>query len=623
MLYTTPESLHETQPLVYRGGQLVLTADARIDNRDELLRTLRSSTSESRLVTDADLILAAYRRWGAECPKHLLGAFAFAIWDAEARRLFCARDHLGIKQLYYSQTGRSAFIFGSEIKAVLAHPDVHESLNEGVIGEHLAGEVHPEETIFQGIRRLQPAHSMCIGEKGTSNRPYWSVQDAGTVRAGTDEEYAERFHALFSEAVRCRLRSAYPVGAELSGGLDSSYVACVARDIVKDRGNIPLHTFSTVYERFPEVDERPFVHEVLDTGGFQPHWCVADQQDLRRLLDEIFSYLDDGRVGGNHHLNWLTARLACDSGVRVLLTGQDGDSTVYHGWQRFARWAAQGEWDAFAREADSVLERLADDRTNQARQETWMSPRDVLGAYGSPALIQAANAKDLVYLGTALYKIKRHFDVSPWSILNNLRRPLLIPQWVRDWRNGAKPHRASPDFIDPGFADRINLSDRLTHRKRKKTPGRPLRAIHKDQFELPFLFSSFEKIAHYAAAFGIEARHPFMDKRLVEFCVGLPPDQSLSNGWSRYILRRAMEGVVPQRIQWRSWKTSMAGPTEYLLTQPLSDKSLMAKVTEPLEGIVRPAYLEALREGRDDSLDLTTTSRIFSLGLWMHQNEYS
>ncbi|WP_103029000.1 lasso peptide isopeptide bond-forming cyclase [Salinibacter altiplanensis] len=570
MLETTPEDQHESLPLVDRGGALVVTADARIDNRDRIIKTLELQRPKGPPITDTELILAAYKQWGDDCPQHLLGAFVFAVWDGQKERLFFARDHFGVKQLYFYHKEKDNFSFASEIKSLLSLPDVPEEIDELTLGTHLAnGHLDFEKTIFQNILRFPPGHVLTVTPSGVRRRRYWSLSATDVPSNLTDEEYAERFHSIFKEAVRCRLRSTRSIGSELSGGLDSSYVTCMAHRILRESAERnTLHTFSTVYDRFNECDERPYIQEVTKKEGVESHYTTVEEQGIIDLLDEIYEYLDDGRVSGNHHLNWLTSREASRSSVRVLLTGQDGDTTVYHGWQYFLELARSRQWEKFARLSNQTIRVLQRDKGVVERQETWKKPEDILGSYGSVYLLRWAREGDYGKLLSSLIEIGRHFSVSPWSIIRNMWRELILPASYWEGNRKSSSHLDIPETIDPQFVDAVGLGEHLRNQS-SESDEEPrhitVRGAQTRMLKSAYLVSSFEKIAHYAAATGIEARHPFMDKRLIEFCLGLPPQQSLSNGWSRVIMRRAMKGVVPDSIRKRTEKANLAAPFRHLL----------------------------------------------------------
>src|SRR2546425_624531 len=273
MLHTTPESLREQQPLVGTRGDLVLAADARIDNRGELCSLLPAPSD----ATDAELILAAYERWGEHCPEHLLGDFAFAIWDGRTERLFCARDHFGVKPLYYHHRPGRLFAFASEIKGLLALADIPRRLNETRVAAYLVPLFEDKEvTFYEEILRLPPAHRLTVNRDGARTERYWALDPGHELRLGSDEAYAEAFRELFTDAVRCRLRSAFPVGAMLSGGLDSSSIVCVARRLVAADGGARLHTISANFDEPPQIAERRFLNAVVAQNGVRPHYLRGD-----------------------------------------------------------------------------------------------------------------------------------------------------------------------------------------------------------------------------------------------------------------------------------------------------------------------------------------------------------
>src|SRR5262245_42090580 len=219
MLSTTPESLHERQPLRDETGDLCLVLDGRVDNRSELKAALEARGARLHDDTDAELVLKSYVVWGEECPKHIIGDFAFAIWDGRKRQLFCARDFFGIKPFYY-HIDDSTFRFGSEQHQILEDPAVRRRPNEGMIAEYLASAItNQEETLYQDIRRLPPAHVLIVRAGQVRKQCYWSPDFSKNIRYRTDEQYADHFLSIFKESIRCRLRSVGTVGIALSGGL--------------------------------------------------------------------------------------------------------------------------------------------------------------------------------------------------------------------------------------------------------------------------------------------------------------------------------------------------------------------------------------------------------------------
>ena len=626
MLHTTPESLNERLPLESLRTRAVITSDARIDNRSELMAQLELAGRTASVVSDSELILASYEKWGEDCPEKLLGAFAFAIWDPARRRLFCAKDHLGVKNLYFWHRPGRGFACATEIKALLAHPDIPEQIDEEQLGAYLAVLLDAKRTVFKGIHRLLPGHTLTVSPDGLTSRRYWEPAPSREAIPSDDRACTERFMELFQDAVECRLRSAHPVGSELSGGLDSSYVTCVARDLLGADDAGPLSAISLVYDKFPESDERDYIEDVVAQGGVQPHYVPVEERGLLDILDEIFDYLDDGRTAGNHHLNWLTASAARDAGVRVLLTGQDGDTTVYHGWQYFKELARAGRWEEFAREARQSVDNIRREHGSYAMQETFTNPRDFLNAYAGTYLKEWAVEGNYIRFARAINGISKHFGVSRSEMYRRFWRDLVLPSSIARSRyeqvQADSARSAIPEIIDPDLADHIGLDARLAEDRLEKAFDVTVRESQRRVFNSPHLLYSFEKFEHYGAACGVEMRHPFMDKRLVEYCLALPPEQSMKHGWTRVIMRRAMDGVVPDSIRWRVGKTSLAAPYGYLLRQ--KSREQLRDVISGIEvagDVIDTSYVKKIYErgeeaSSDETHDLGTA---VSLALWLQK----
>jgi asparagine synthase (glutamine-hydrolysing) len=621
MLRTTPESLHESQPLVGRGGAAVLTADARIDNRDELLRQLVLLPAGA-LVTDADLIMAAWERWGQECVDHLIGDFVFAIWDVRTHQLFCARDHLGVKPLFFTEVPGRLIAFASEIKALLALSQVPERLNEVRLGDYLGnqGRTDTAITAFDGILRLPPASTLVATRDGTAIRRYWRPTLPPPQPVRTDAEYAGEFRRLFTEAVRCRVRSAFPVASEFSGGLDSTYVTCVARDLMRD-GDQALHSISLVFDVTPECDERPYINTVLEQGGMTPHLIAGDGSGPLSHLPEIFEYLDDGFTGGNHHMIWECCRTARDVGARVLLDGVDGDTVVWHGLERFAELAHAGDWKTFAHEmraAEAVMRRTQD---KQSFHEVLGDPAKLLKSYAFPVVRELAESGQAMALLRALLGMRRHLPIRFLNLLKLYGRRLVAAK--RGRLTPTVEEGPSTTHLDPDFVARCGLEQRFaaTPMPKESTARGAQRAL----LESDVFAHSFEVLDHYAAAHGLELRHPFMDKRLVEFCLGLPTAQSLANGLTRVVMRNAMDATVPDMIRLRPGKTTMAAAFDYGFFE-IDGEVLRDALAPggPLDAYVRREHLdEYLEKGRDlPGRDIWMLCLFATLSLWMRGRSF-
>ena len=406
MLRTTPESLHETQPLADEGQGLCLTLDGRIDNREDLRHQVVASGSHLRDDTDAELVLRAYALWGTDCARRLLGDFAFALWDERSRLLYCARDPFGIRPLYYYLSNQ-IFLFASEPQALFACAAVHLAPNLGLLGELLAGAWHDlEETLVTGVLRLPRAHWIAVGGDAARRARYWDVDPLHEVRHRTDDEYAEHFQALFRDAVRSRLRSRGRVGIQLSGGVDSSSVACLAQSLVR-QGAAPdaaLETFTLSFED-PDADESEYLQEVsaiLEVRSNVLAGAGPGPESFDRVVERHRDWPD--YPGG---LAWHPLKqLARERGCQVMLTGLGGDEWFVGSWLHYA---------------DLLRDWRLGDLVRQARSDARIA-----GVTGS--------------ISPRSLKVLR-FGIWP-----------LVPEPIRRTWRAVRRRRATPAWVKPAFA---------------------------------------------------------------------------------------------------------------------------------------------------------------------------
>jgi asparagine synthase (glutamine-hydrolysing) len=540
----THESRYESQPEVHTAAPLVLVADARIDNREELAAALGLSEVARR--GDAEVLLAAYERWGTECVRRIDGDFVFAVWNRAARSLFLARDRMGVKPLYYVRTARF-FAFASEIKALFTLPGVSDEIDPQMVGLFLVGDPGGRErTMYRSIRRVPAASLMRIDAQATTIATYWALVDAPDVRYARDDEYVADFRNRFENAVRCRMRSAGAVGATLSGGLDSSAVTCVARDVARREGRAPVQTFSLIFPDLPardlrSIDEREFIDAVVREGGIDAHFVRGDRLSPMTELSSALWHLDEPFFAPNLYLHRGMYAAAEDAGVHVLLDGFDGDSAVGHGFGRLNGLLHAGQWDAFEAEVRGFA------------SHRGSSPGAVLPHYGLPWLGELARKGRLVAWGRAAREIVRRFGVSRREILGTygLRTMLRRGGDLRDWSEGEGLLRAELRPV-------LNEWRRAEMLETRRDLPRGDREVHLEGISQPGYQLTLELADRSAAAFGIEPRYPFFDRKLMELCVAVPDEQKLSQGWSRWIQRRAMEGVLPPEIQWRGTKGNLS-----------------------------------------------------------------
>ena len=606
MLRTTPESLFESYPVQSRSSGCMLTADARIDNRRELCRELDLDEAS----TDGRIILAAYEEWGKGCPEHLVGDFAFAIWDPGRRSLFCAKDHLGIRPLYYYFGADRLFACATEIKALLQITDIPAVLNETRIADYLTGmREDMESTIYKGILRLPPAHALEVEGGKLRLWRYYRLAPAVDVPEMDDEGYAQRFKELFEEAVRCRVRSAFPVGSQLSGGLDSSYVTCVARDVLKEDGRGPLHTYSLEFPETTSCDETEYVEAVLKQGGINAHYINGDEVGALSNVEEVYSLLDDDLIGGTQHMVWALFKSAQASGVRTVLDGLDGDQVVGHGTQYLQELAQNDDWARLAREIAMLVKRFstADHRHNF--EETFASSSRAFSLTVMGRLSQLADEGRWIRFLRSLRGARRHFAFKRRAVLKSLWKQLLIPHFVLTWRRSLKNEAVDSRLriLEADFADRVAIRKRIEYFEDQKIQAQNLRTAQRALISSGRLSAALETTDHFASILGLQIVHPFFDIRLVEFCLALPPDQSLKNGWTRAIMRRAMSGIVPDIIRDRPGKTWM-GPSFERALFKLDRHLLDAFLADPTR-IAQYVNLDALSQMKRSGPDLTNENQ--------------
>ena len=497
MLHTTRESQIERQPASL-DGRFWITADARIDCREELkdkLIELESGKVHGPTATDSDLILRSYATWGADCVQHLRGDFAFAIWDAQQRLLFCARDHFGVKPFYYSEPGE-LFLFSNTLDCLRQHPQVSAELNDAAIGDFLLFGLNCDiaTTTFRDIRRLPPAHVMTVSSEGLRIQRYWSAPTEGRIRYSRLEDYTEHFQTLLQSAVadRTRLDRA---GILLSGGLDSSTIATTARELSgRAGGTLDLRAFAAVYESLIPNDDGRYAREVADflriplkcipLDELRPfeRWGEPATRSSEPVDDPFFAGLFD-----------LFRTIAAD--CRVVLSGEGADNLMRFEMWPFVKYLTRNqEWRSLLTETPRYL---------------WLRP----------------------------------------SILPGLKRRV-------QGLFGKDPTAAFyPPWLAPDFARRLNLKDRA--KEWSELPAfRPHPILPKAHvsLSLPHWSAMLEQADPGLTRCLVEVRYPYLDLRVVNFLLALPPFPLF---FKKKLLREAGVGRLPESVRTRP-KTPLA-----------------------------------------------------------------
>ena len=501
MLWTTQESIHEVLPLEEDG--LVITADARIDNRADLCEELGIRDEED--VSDSYFILKAYVKWGEDCPDKLLGDFAFVVWDKQEEKLFCARDHMGVKPFYY-YLDDDMFVFGTEIKALFEVEGVPREINELQIAYHLSLMHYEREiTSYQNIIRLPAASYLKVDNNNLNFEEYWELDINYKIHLDSDEEYEKKFLELLTEAVKCRLRSKFHAGSMLSGGLDSSSVSCIANIILKKQ-NRKLKTFSATFDSVPESNERYFIEKVLSSDKFDYYLINADEIGPLNEINSYFKYGDQLIIFPNTFMTWNINREAKKQGVRILLDGLEGDIVVSHGKGFLKDLAVSKRWKKL------IIESL-------------------------------------------YFSKKKNVNII-FIYLNIIIEILFSKIKFLDSINNYQEYKFRKKILEKKFVKKISLKEKIIDLN-NGIDIHNAKDYHYYSLKSGLIQYGMESTDWMSAAFFLESRHPFYDKRLIEFCLAIPTEQKISKNWDRYIMRRAMSNILPKEVQWREKKGNL------------------------------------------------------------------
>jgi asparagine synthase (glutamine-hydrolysing) len=568
MLRTTFEAETEKQPLTL-DGKVWLTADARIDGRAELISKLEAKlrrklripmgsnghNSDSRVPNDAELILYSYEAWGEDCVKHLIGDFAFAVWDGRERRLFCARDHFGVKPFYYAAV-RNCLVFSNTLNALRLHPSVSDKLNEVAIGDFLLFGLNQDlsTTTFSDIGRLPAGSRLTACGTAVREECFWTPSASRQINYPHRDEYVAHFRELLVNAVDDRLRT-NNVAVSMSGGLDSTSVAAVANDLLRKRSHsTELRAYAVVYDRLIPDEERHYSTLAASAIGIP---ITHMQADGYALYDERSGYdLDQPEpflvYPTSAQFNDLQRLLA--SGRRVALTGWDGDAFMSEPpHSNFAALAKKLKFGQFVSDA------------------AWFLSRRQLPPLGIRNLLKRMVSKD------------HH------------------------------PKRVYPEWLDESFSKRLDLLERWN-----QFISEPKNVHLTRPYAFRVLSSTswaplFESHDSGISRLPLEVRHPLIDVRLVEYLLAIPPVP-----WcvKKEILKIAMADKLPERILSRP-KTPLAGDPAVRLVEESSVEWLHRfRATPKLKDFVNVSACPTLA-GEQKSDRLWTNLRPFGLNHWL------
>ena len=354
-LIVTPESVNEQQPLV--SSDIVLVADSRIDNRDDLMRVLKASGQlRTDTPTDVELILAAYNHWDTACAEHLLGDFAFALWDNRNQRFFAARDPMGLRTLYYWHD-RQRLAFATEVKQLLTVPYIPTRLYEPAVAIFLTGPFLPLDwSFYEGIKQLAPAHALLADASGVRSWRYWDASLTYRLRYKHENDYADHFCELFKDAVACRLRSIRPIGLSLSGGMDSGSIAAAIGWLYKRNqvAQIPFRAYCYAFEELLSSDERHISRGITSHYGLTQVDVPADHLWPLNEYPLHGPGRDDPYISPYQVLHDAFLATAQADGIGLMLSGYRGDEIVGGWYVDYLGMLLDGQWQTLTHELTTL-----------------------------------------------------------------------------------------------------------------------------------------------------------------------------------------------------------------------------------------------------------------------------
>jgi asparagine synthase (glutamine-hydrolysing) len=504
--WITPESLREILPYFDKERRLSITADAIIDNRQELIEML--SIKESN-ITDSELILLSYDKWEEDCPKYLIGDFAFMIWDEKNQRMFGARDFAGSRTLYYSLTNQR-FAFATTVKPLLSLPYINKAINEEWIAEFLVipdmfNTVDIHSTVYKNIQQVPPSHSITIQNGKVKLARYITFDSVKKLKLSSNFEYEEAFREVFQRAVSDRLRTYKNVGSQLSGGLDSgSVVSFASKELQKQ--NKQLHTFSYIpVEDFVDwtprnriADERPFIRSTIGyVGNIQAHYLdFKDRTPLTEIDEWLHSIEMPYKFFNNSY--WMRGiyEKASYQNIGLLLNGARGNWTI---------------------------------------------------SFGSAIDYYSELLKKMKLL--TFYKEVNHYchykKTGRKDILKRAGRAA-FPLFYSSENNDLFPL-----FINEEFAKKTNVFNKIKAQGLDITGSRipGAREARDKQFQKLFYWGNGTSGTKFSLRYGLWNRDPTNDLRVIKFCLALPDSQFVQNGIDRSLIRRATENYLPRQVR--------------------------------------------------------------------------
>jgi asparagine synthase (glutamine-hydrolysing) len=501
LLRVTDESVDERQPFTL-DGRTWIVADARVDARDDLIASLagRGRGTCAADATDVELVARAFGVWKDDCVSHLLGDFAFVVWDETRRQLFCARDHFGVKPLFHARAGQT-IVISNTLECLRLHPGVSNNLNDLAIADFLLFGDNQEHdtTVFRDIRRLAPAHCMTWSIDASHCRRYWTLPVDEPIHFKRADDYTDRFTELVQCATRDRLRTG-SAGVLMSGGIDSTTLAAVARDLLRERTEgFQLQAFTSVFDELIPDSERQYAGLVASHLDIPIQFDVRDGERSITQTDDLSirtpEPVDNPATMAAGFEFWSKAA----NGRRLFLYGEGPDNALQYEWRPYLSALVAG------RRLGRLCRALSYDLVMHPRVPLWTSIRQVAS------------------------------------------------------RDEAPKNAEFPAWLNESFSARLNCRDRWERRHRAPTTQHPFRPRAYAGFTDTRWQAFFDYFDINGASNRFEARHPFFDVRLLRYMLAVP-----AMPWCRrkMLIRRSMRRALPREVIRRK-KTPLAASPDF------------------------------------------------------------
>ncbi|MEW9501052.1 asparagine synthase-related protein [Jeotgalibacillus marinus] len=512
--WITPESVGEQLPYYDYDRHLIITADAIIDNREELFERLQVKKYDRNEIPDSQLILLAYEKWGEESPKHLMGDFAFLIWDERKQMLFGARDFSGSRTLYF-YNNQQQFAFCTVINPLFTLPYIKKQLNEEWLAEFLVISTTVEavdmfSTVYKSIQQVPPSHSITVVDGKVLLSRYNTIEVKDKLNLKSNDEYEEGFRHVFQNAVKARLRTHGEVGSHLSGGLDSgSVVSFAAKELKKE--NKPLHTFSYIPEEsfrdwtpnYYVTDERPYIQETVNHVGnisdnylrFEGKCSLSEVDDFLDIMEMPYKFFENSfwLKGISHN--------ARQKGVKVLLNGARGNHSISWGSMKLT-------YNFY---------------TDLFKKLKWIRLLDELDSYC------------------------KNFSTGKSVMVPFIAKKAFPAVFTKN-----EEHNYLPTYINPSFAQKTHVFEKVEEHgiDTSGSPVNDLTEYRNNYYKKLYVWNKSGVVGtKLSLRNSLWDRDPTNDLNVIRFCLALPEEQYVINGMDRSIIRRAMKDHLPNKVR--------------------------------------------------------------------------